>query len=124
MNVEELILDFLINIPALITLLVAIIVTVANWRLHPPAARWALLAFVWMFITYIISIVWRTIGRDIFFGANFGPSPEEIFSLVVISVFESLAYFFILIAMNVSRTPYRSRQFYEEEDRDDDRLKQ
>ena len=63
-----------------------------------------MLAFGWLFMTYILTIVWRNIGLTLVFGNH--PDLEEILfcSLIILSIFEATAYFFFMIAFNVART--------------------
>jgi hypothetical protein len=117
MNLDDpLQLEFFINLPALITLIVGIVLTSANRHRHPAAARWVLLGFGWLFSTYVLSILWRNIVMPHLFRHDID---LEIFSLVGLSICESLAYVFFLVAFFVALTPYPPRHFYEDDLLDD-----
>jgi hypothetical protein len=115
---EELLPDLFVNLPALVTISAVFMMVLASAPRHPPAARWALLGFGWLFLTYLLSIFWRTIGLFLIFphAQQFGP--EEIISLLLLSICESLAYIFLLAALFVARKPYRPPHFYEDSDDD------
>jgi hypothetical protein len=116
MNLDDpLILEFVINLPALVTMLVGMVLVAANRHRHPLAARWALFAFGWLFVTYILEILWRNIGIPHFFRNR----QLEVPSLVALSIFESLAYVLFLIAFFMALTPYRPRHFYDDDLLDD-----
>ncbi|MBI3823685.1 MAG: hypothetical protein HY289_13530 [Planctomycetes bacterium] len=104
------------NLPALIALIVGMVVTQAAWHRHPPAARWAMLAFVWMFISYLLAICWYSFGILLILDLDIvdqGPI------LMVLSCCEALGYIFFIIALNTARTPYRQPSVYDQF-RDDD----
>jgi hypothetical protein len=117
---EDFVLELFVNLPALLTLAGCMIFTLASRHRHPPAARWALLGFGWLFITDITAILWRTVGIGLVL-PNLPPLDlEEVLSLIVLSIFESAAYLFLAIALFVARTPYRPRHYYDYDDAADD----
>ncbi len=120
MNIDFLLADFFeglgCNMPGLIMLVVGMGVTYSNWQRHPAVARWALLGFVWLFVTEIGSIAWQRVGMELFF-PNFLPNdPEEILTVLVLSFAKGIGYFFFLLAVNAARGPQRPRSAYDESD--------
>ena len=107
------------NLPAMIAMIVGMVWTYATWQRHPPAARWATIAFVWMFITYVLAICWQTFG-PMFLLQNNLPIAEQTPYLLALSCCEALGYFFFMVALNAARYPYRPPQFYEHFSAEDD----
>ncbi|HZZ77956.1 MAG TPA: hypothetical protein VFE62_05540 [Gemmataceae bacterium] len=104
------------NMPALIMLIVGMSVTWTNWNRHPPAARWAMLAFIWLFCTDVGSILWMRMGIVVVF-PNIAPhGPEEVLSMAILSCCEATGYIFFLLALNAVRKPHRPRTDYDELD--------
>jgi hypothetical protein len=107
------------NLPAMIVMVVGMVWTRATWQRHPPAARWAMTAFVWMFITYVLAIIWQSFGI-MFLAQNNLPLDEQTPYLTALSCCEALGYVFFLLALNAARYPYRPPHFYDQFTEDDD----
>lgn len=107
------------NLPAMIALVVGMTWTRATWQRHPPAARWAVTAFVWMFITDVAAITWYSFG-SIFLEQNNLP-PDQIPYLTALSCCEALGYVFFMLALNAARYPYRPSEYYEDLGDDNER---
>jgi hypothetical protein len=104
------------NMPALIMLIVGMCVTWINRHRHPPAARWAMLAFVWLFLTDFVAITWMRVGILLAF-PNLGPNDFElVLSMAVLSCCEATGYIFFLLALTALRKPHRPRTPYDEFD--------
>lgn len=101
------------NVPAMMAIVAGMVWTYSNWHQHPPAARWAMFAFVWMFITYLLAIFWYSIGIVIFLQNNFGFDDQQPI-LMTLSSFEAFGYLLFMIALNAARYPYRPRSFYDD----------
>ena len=101
------------NLPAILVLIVAICTIHAQWHRHPPAARWALLAFIWILGTYFLNTFWGTIGVFLVFGPG-RMLEREAPILLTLSCFEGLGYIFILLALNAACKPYRPRTYFDE----------
>ncbi|MBI2808539.1 MAG: hypothetical protein HYX68_26425 [Planctomycetes bacterium] len=106
---------FLINLPALIALAIGIGVTLSQWRRHPPAARWALLGFGWLFCIYLLAICWHSFLSHLVLGLPRALEDERPY-LMAMSCCEALAYFFFLFAINAARTPYRPPFYFDDFD--------
>ena len=90
-----------INLPAMIALIIGMVVTLAHWRRHPPAARWAMLGFVWMFVTYLLAIAWHSYLVHVVV-----PGPrqfeDEAPYLMGLSCLEALGFGFFMLALNAA----------------------
>jgi hypothetical protein len=104
------------NMPALIMLIVGMCVTWIKRQRHPPAARWAMLAFVWLFVTDVTAITWMRVGLQQVFPNILPNDPVEILSMVVLSCCEATGYIFFLLALTALRKPHRPRTPYDEFD--------
>ncbi|MSQ95967.1 MAG: hypothetical protein EXR98_15625 [Gemmataceae bacterium] len=102
------------NLPALLVLVICALVTLVQWRRHPPAARWAFVGFVWFIITYLVIIAWSTIGRHIILAGAEDPEAEEQLYAMALSCIEGLGYLLLLGAVNAARTPDRPSHFYDD----------
>jgi hypothetical protein len=100
------------NLPAMVVIVAGIIWVNMSWQRHPPAARWAMLAFVWMLITYLLAICWHSFGI-LFLLRNNLPLDEQTPYLMTLSCFEALSYVFFMLALNAARYPYRPPQYYD-----------
>ena len=100
------------NLPAMLAMIVGMVWVNMSWQRHPPAARWAMLAFAWMFITYILAICWHSFGI-LFLLRNNLPLEEQTPYLMALSCFEALSYLFFILALNAARYPYRPPQYYD-----------
>jgi hypothetical protein len=108
------------NLPAMIVMIIAMGWTHATWHRHPRAARWAMLALVWMFITYLLAICWYSFGI-LFLLHNNLPLDDQTPYLMALSCCEGLGYVFFMLALNAARYPYRPPQYYDQFTEDDDR---
>jgi hypothetical protein len=106
------------NLPAMIVMVVGMVWTHTTWQRHPPAARWAITAFVWLFITYVLAIIWYSFG-SMFLAQNNLP-PDQTPYLTALSCCEALAYVFFMLALNAARYPYRPPHYYDQFTEDDD----
>lgn len=115
---EQVFLELLgINLPALIVLVLAMVVTLSQWRRHPPAARWAMLGFAWMFCIYLLAILWHSFLSHMVLGLPRAFEDEAPY-LMGLSCCEGLGYLFLLLALNAARTPYRPRLYLDDFDDD------
>jgi hypothetical protein len=108
------------NLPAMIVMVVGIVWTYSNWHRHPPAARWAMLAFVWMLFTNLLAITWYSFGILLLLHLEMGFDRQWPF-LVTLSCFEGLAYIFFMRAIGAAWMPYRPPSFYDQFNEDEDR---
>jgi hypothetical protein len=109
------------NLPAMIAMLAGMVWINATWQRHPPAARWAMIGFAWMFLTYVLAIVYHSFGR-LFLPHDINAGRDDAAPyLVALSCCEALAYLFFLLALNAARYPYRPPQYYDQFAEDDDR---
>ena len=106
-----------VNLPALIVLILCAMLTIANWRRHPPSARWALVAIVWLVFTYLLAITFYTFGSLVIMDGGQGSSQTPY--ILALSCCEGLGYVFFMFAINAARTPYRPPQFYDDLDSTD-----
>jgi hypothetical protein len=103
-----------INLPALCALVIAVMVTYANWHRHPTVARWAMLAFVSRIFSDLLNIAWHSFGFFLILPNAPWLADNEVGLLMVLSGLEALGYVFMLCALNAARTPYRRPLFYDD----------
>src|SRR5947209_8488838 len=83
------------NLPAMVAMIAGMVWTNATWHRHPPAARWTMLAFVWMFFTYLLAIGWHTFGVWLLLHNNL--LDDETPYLMALSCCEALGYVFFMV---------------------------
>ena len=107
------------NLPAMIVMISGLVWTIMSWRRHPPAARWALAAFIWMLITYLLAICWYSFGI-LFLLHNELPLNEQTVYIMALSCCEGVGYLLFILALNSARYPYRPPQYYDHFPEDDE----
>ncbi|MBM3993110.1 MAG: hypothetical protein FJ303_02980 [Planctomycetes bacterium] len=122
MNLDPLFTLFLeiagVNVPTMVMLVIAMVITYSNRFRHPDVARWAMFGFATHFGTACLRILLVTIGFPIL-GAWFpwilSYRLEILFGT---SCLQAVGYIFLLIALNAARSPYHPSQFYDDFEED------
>lgn len=117
--VESFIEGVLMNAPTFLALGSGLVLALAWYGRHPPAATRAALGSAWLIAVYLSSIFWSMVLVPEWFPN--GRTPAEVAAYVGLSVMEATGYLILLSAAFTGRSLWSRRHFEERpHDEDDD----